>query len=417
MHRSMSRKSFNYLFLGLLSVVIIGTAGSVRAERNVRYIESDTAIHGNAVHLSLRTLAKSFGFKSAWNEQAQKLICNNKDHHLVFSPENPFCVIDSVVYQFVFVPIMDNDELWLQAGLCADVFDRVRKDSVCWDADSGKMAVHSVSRILKKKQKSKPQAVSEPPRKNTMILEPQPPSKSKIQGKPIQTIVIDPGHGGKDPGAIGAGGTLEKDVVLGIGLALREILKEKTSFNIHLTRETDKFIPLRDRTEFANKKKADLFISIHANSIGGSKKKRNAIKGFKIYFLSQAKNEEDKMVAMKENSAIEFEENVDKGDYLQNILIDLAGNEYQNESQDLSIMLAEAFDASLKKVGKLHRGVGQAPFWVLNGAFMPSVLIETAFISNPREEKVLGTGPFQKEAAFAIFTAIMSFKKKYEAEL
>jgi N-acetylmuramoyl-L-alanine amidase len=236
-------------------------------------------------------------------------------------------------------------------------------------------------------------------------------------GQALKTIVIDPGHGGRDPGAIGPDGTREKDVVLAIALALRDILKEKTDMSVYLTREKDEFIPLKKRTEFANAKKADLFVSIHANSIMGNNKKRKQVKGFKIYFLSQAKNEEDKLVAMMENSVIELEEGTEKGDYLQNILIDMANNEYLAESEDMSIMIAEAFTGRLAEIGCLHTGVGQAPFWVLNGAFMPSVLIETAFISNPGEEQLLGSTRFQKKASQAIFEAIMQFKLKYEAEL
>jgi N-acetylmuramoyl-L-alanine amidase len=231
----------------------------------------------------------------------------------------------------------------------------------------------------------------------------------------ISTIVIDPGHGGKDPGALGPGGVREKDVVLGIGLKLRDLLKEETDFEVHMTREKDVFVPLRDRTRFANEKGADVFVSIHANSIGGSRRRRAAIKGYKVYFLSEAKNEADKLVAMTENAVVKLEESPPDLDMLQSVIIQMINNEYLNESQDLSILLAESFGNSLKKVGKLHLGVGQAPFWVLNGAYMPSVLVETAFISNPTEEKLLQQSEFQKRVAEAIMEALVQFKKKYEA--
>ncbi len=239
-----------------------------------------------------------------------------------------------------------------------------------------------------------------------------------IQSQKIKTIVIDPGHGGKDPGAIGAKGVREKDVVLGIGLYLRELMRMKTDLNVYMTRDKDVFIPLSERTKFANNKKADLFISIHADAVPGTSKRKETAKGYKIYFLSQAKNEEDKLVAMRENAVIELEERPQNYSSLQNVLIDLAGNEYLRESQDLCILLDQKFNVSLnKKISKLHLGVGQANFWVLNGTYMPSVLIEAGFLSNVAEEKLLADKNFQKEMAKAIFEAVTSFQDKYESGL
>jgi N-acetylmuramoyl-L-alanine amidase len=181
-----------------------------------------------------------------------------------------------------------------------------------------------------------------------------------------------------------------------------------------LTRDDDTFIPLQDRTRFANEKKADIFLSIHANSIEGASKKKET-KGYKVYFLSQAKNEEDKMAAMRENAVIQLEAQSHHYDNLQNILIEMAGAEFLRESQDLSIIIDEAFNGSLKKVEKLQLGIGQANFWVLNGTYMPSVLVEIGFISNPGEEKFLVQESFQKTIAAALFDAIMKFSNKIEA--
>jgi N-acetylmuramoyl-L-alanine amidase len=184
-----------------------------------------------------------------------------------------------------------------------------------------------------------------------------------------------------------------------------------------MTRDRDIFIPLQDRTKFANAKKADLFVSIHANSIEGNEKKRDNTRGFKVYFLSQAKNEDDKLVAMRENAVIKLEDKPGRYDNLQDILIDMAGNEYLRESQDFSIMITESFHGCVKQISKLQLGVGQANFWVLNGAYMPSVLVEVGFISNRKEAEFLGEQKVKKSIAEGIYEAIMSFKKKYEAEL
>ena len=233
----------------------------------------------------------------------------------------------------------------------------------------------------------------------------------------IRTIVIDPGHGGKDPGAIGPGGIREKDVVLGIALHLRDLLKQHRGIKVFLTREKDIFIPLADRTRMANKWNADLFVSIHANATSGSRKKKETTRGYKVYFLSQAKNEEDKLAAMRENAVIELEEKPRNYSALQNVLIDLAGNEYLRESQELSILLDQKFEAALgRRISRQAKGIGQANFWVLNGAYMPSILIETGYISNRAEERLLKSRQFQKSIANAIFEVLLSFKKKYETE-
>ena len=231
----------------------------------------------------------------------------------------------------------------------------------------------------------------------------------------IRTIVIDPGHGGKDPGAIGPTGVMEKDVVLGISLELRKML-EKAGLKVYMTREKDVFIPLIDRTRFANEKRADLFVSIHADAIAGDKKKRDAVRGYKAYFLSQAKNEEDKMVAMRENAVIELEDKEIKKKYdaLQDVLISIAGAEYLRESQELSIIIEQTLGASQKKIPRLQLGVGQANFWVLNGAYMPSVLVEIGFISNTEEEKLLADKRIQFQQAAALSEAVVKFKKQIE---
>jgi N-acetylmuramoyl-L-alanine amidase len=242
-------------------------------------------------------------------------------------------------------------------------------------------------------------------------------SRDVAAGAGIRTLVIDPGHGGKDPGAIGPDNVFEKDLTLKIALQLRDQFRKKNGIKVFLTRESDEFVTLADRTKMANERNADLFVSIHIDAMPGSQKIKDANKGYKIYFLSQAKNENDKLAAMRENAVIEFEEKPQNYNALKNVLINLAGNEYLRESQDLSILLDRQFEASLhKKISRLQLGIGQANFWVLNGAYMPSVLIEAGFISNPAEEKNICEKSFQKDMANAIYEAVMDFTVKYSGE-
>jgi N-acetylmuramoyl-L-alanine amidase len=223
--------------------------------------------------------------------------------------------------------------------------------------------------------------------------------------------VIDPGHGGRDPGAVGPTGILEKNVALAVALELKKVL-EKAGLKVYMTREKDVFVDLRDRTKFANDKKADLFVSVHANA-----NRSRSVKGYKMYFLSQARNEAEKMAAMRENAVIELEDKGNRKGYeaLQDVLASIVGTEYQRESQELSIIMEQGFGAGQRKILRQHTGVGQGPFYVLNGAYMPAVLVEMGHISHPDEEKSLADKKVQQQLASILGESIIKFKKQYES--
>jgi N-acetylmuramoyl-L-alanine amidase len=239
----------------------------------------------------------------------------------------------------------------------------------------------------------------------------------------IKTIIIDPGHGGKDPGAANKKQRVrEKDVVLAIGLKLKKILKKELSrVEVVMTRTTDEFIPLRERKKIANSRKGDMFISIHANSIPGNANKRASVAGYSVYFLDVAQDNEARAVEALENSVIEKYEKDSEADHefsdVEFIITDSKLNFFRNESEDFAIMIEKELDKKLKKVNRRKTGVNQANFYVLRGPEMPAVLVESAFISNPREARILANGSFQENVAEAIYRAIKKFKKKYEVEL
>jgi len=224
----------------------------------------------------------------------------------------------------------------------------------------------------------------------------------------IDKIVIDPGHGGKDPGAIGKGNTYEKNVVLAISLELARLFVRKTDIEVLMTRDDDKFIELKKRTEFANKHGAKLFISIHANS-----NPYRSIRGVSTYFLGTGKSEEAREVALLENSVIKYEKDSQYADLSNEnfILSAMAQNVYNSESEDFADIVQKHIS---RKCRLQNRGVKQAGFYVLWGASMPNILIETAFLSNIEEEKKLNNRSFQKKMAEAIFDSVMEFKAKYE---
>jgi len=227
----------------------------------------------------------------------------------------------------------------------------------------------------------------------------------------IDRIVIDPGHGGKDPGAVGKYGTKEKDVVLAISHYLKALLEDNLGIEVLMTREDDRFLELNQRTEFANRNQAKIFISIHAN--GNNSRK---VRGVSTYFLGPENTEEAREVANLENSVIKLENESRYVDLSQEnyILSAMAQNIYNKESQDLADIVQREISqqCNLRDIG-----VKQAGFYVLWGASMPNILIETAFITNPNEERQLRSSAFQKKQAFAIYQSIKKFKERYESQL
>jgi len=215
-----------------------------------------------------------------------------------------------------------------------------------------------------------------------------------------QTIVIDPGHGGKDPGAIGKSGLREKDIVLDVGLRLRKLIKERLGANVIMTRETDVFIPLEERTAIANTKGADLFVSVHANA-----SRRTGAKGVETYLLGRATDRDAMATAERENSASEKSLNT-----LELILTDLMNTAKKEESLRLAYYVQENMIGHLEKRYKVtDLGVKQAPFYVLVNARMPSILAEISFISNPEEERLLSEEGHRQEIAEAILAGIRKY--------
>lgn len=214
-------------------------------------------------------------------------------------------------------------------------------------------------------------------------------------------IVIDAGHGGHDPGAVGLQRLYEKNVVLDIALKLRKILSSDPLNEVFLTRETDVFIPLEERTVIANKKNADFFVSIHANA-----SPRRKAKGIETYLLNWTDDEEAMRVAARENaiSLKKMKAMHQRMDVLDMIKSDLLRQNKRDESIKLAHYIQKSMVSNLNNGNKdtLDLGVKQALFYVLFGARMPSVLVEVSFISNPEEEKLLSKDSYRKQIAEAI---------------
>ena len=239
-------------------------------------------------------------------------------------------------------------------------------------------------------------------------------AQSTVPKYRIQRVVIDAGHGGKDPGASGRR-SKEKDITLKIALQLGEFIeKHLSNVEVLYTRQEDKYLTLHERAHFANENDADLFISIHCNWI-----RRPEISGTETYVMGIHKSEDNFEVAKRENSVILLEK--DTMDVYQGfdpsspdsyILFNL----YQSAHHQNSVSFASKVEKEFKnRVGKHSRGVKTAGFWVLWETSMPSVLIETGYLSNRKEERILNHPKHQSYIASAIFRAFRSYKKEMEA--
>jgi len=225
----------------------------------------------------------------------------------------------------------------------------------------------------------------------------------------IDTIIIDPGHGGKDAGCSAPGNYLEKNIALKIAQQVNNELTKRTTAKIILTRNRDTFVPLKGRTKKANQAGGKLFVSIHVDA-----NRARSLHGHTVYFLGPAKTEQARDVAQFENSVIKFEDS--QNDYAgfsdaSFILAANAQNSYNKESQELASIIDKTLQS---ECGSHSIGVRQAGFYVLYGASMPNILIETGFITNSSDRKKLSSATYQKSLAKAIADGIIQFKNQYE---
>ena len=253
--------------------------------------------------------------------------------------------------------------------------------------------------------------LTDPPR---LVLDfyrstPAPPATPAPARTALQTIVVDPGHGGHDPGATGPGGLQEKELTLDLARRLGAVLQEELGVKVILTRTRDQFVPLQERTAIANRHKADLFVSIHVNAARGG-----TAAGTETYFLSsEATDNTARAAAAFENKVIELEAGPRGGsrDLLRSILWDLTQSEFQQQSSRLAEGVQNSLERALRQPS---RGVKQAPFYVLGGAAMPAVLVEIGFISNPQEEERLQDEGYRDRIARALAAGVAAYKRRLD---
>jgi N-acetylmuramoyl-L-alanine amidase len=258
----------------------------------------------------------------------------------------------------------------------------------------------------KKKSKDKTQTAEA---NVTSAIQPAGPTEdgsrtlTRALGLKIGRIVIDPGHGGHDTGTLGPTGLEEKEVVLDVGLKLRKLLEQNTGCEVVMTRSDDTFIPLEERTAIANQKSADLFISVHANASSDK-----SARGIETYYLNFTSSPDALEVAARENAS--SQEAVHQ---LQDLIKKIAMTEKVEESQDFASQVQrEVYNHVTKASGaQRDRGIKKAPFVVLIGANMPSVLAEISFLTNPKDEHLLRRPDYREKIAEALYEGILDYLK------
>jgi N-acetylmuramoyl-L-alanine amidase len=234
-------------------------------------------------------------------------------------------------------------------------------------------------------------------------------AQAPVAGGRVQTVVIDPGHGGMETGAKGKFGNLEKDITLAISLKLKALIERSLGLTVILTRDRDVDLSFENRAAIANNNKAGVFISIHANGAF----QRNAV-GSETFFLSlNATDEETRRLAYLENNSSELHNRIDPStdDDLMMILWDMAQTAYIKQSSRLAELVQDELNTLL---GTRNRGIKQAPFKVLTAVACPAILVEAAFLSNPEEEQRLASADFQSKVAEAIYRGLSRYIRMTE---
>jgi N-acetylmuramoyl-L-alanine amidase len=231
-------------------------------------------------------------------------------------------------------------------------------------------------------------------------------SVPKVWG--VKHVVLDAGHGGKDPGAIGPGGIREKDVVLDVARRVKKILEAKGGYKVSLTRNLDRYLTLEERTAYANAKKADLFVSVHANA-----NRSRRLRGIETYFLNFTNNRESLKVAARENK-ISLKRMKQARSEEAVILASLQLQFHRDESLNLANFLQRSMISQLRKrYGRVtDKGVKQALFYVLVGAKMPSALVEVSYITNLDEARRLKSATYRQSIARGISDGIATYFDK-----
>ena len=360
---------------------------------------------GTALCFPVQPAADYGGLGVAWNPQVHLLTLSLKDQVLArlelgeawmyLAPAHrealagPLRLVDGA-------PALDPESL-------RTVLLRLCPAAISFEAPSPDEAAAALA--MARPHDSPPDPALEPTEEPQVAPTPLPQAQNLVAARPlngrrIRTIVIDPGHGGEDPGAHGPHGLREKDVCLAIALRVKAALEKEPDLTVLLTRDSDVFIPLRGRTEFANRADADLFVSIHNNASPDPESHGSQV----FFYDSQTSDRAAADLVSREN---------ENGDALEVLLTDLGKQVVRNQS----IRMAKDVQSDLGTAIKLkRRNVSYAPFFVLARTKMPAILVEVAFITNPSEERLLKNEAFQEKVAESLASGLVDYRRQMDQQ-
>lgn len=350
------------------------------------------------------SLFRDLGWTVSENGNAVELAVRD-DIRLSLRLGSPFFTWDGIVLQLADPPYRDGGRALVPLQLLTDFFPRRLPDLYEFDGSQSLLRAGDLGGGGEP-QADRPSGSADPgAAQATDLAEPSPYDGPRV-------VIIDAGHGGEDPGALSQRGIREKDVALAIAKDLARVLKKDSNLEVHMIRDDDSFVDLWQRGQIATDVKGDrpgLFVSIHANSFPNQRSTR----GFETYFLSEARTDHERRVAAIENAPLSFQgQDVDPEDEPDQVFIlrDLKNLDTQHWSALLARLVQD-------ELADFHpgpdRGVKQGVLAVLTNALMPSVLVETGYLSNSDEAKLLSDSHFQEEAAEAVGRAVEKFFERY----
>ncbi|MGY8808662.1 MAG: N-acetylmuramoyl-L-alanine amidase family protein [Fidelibacterota bacterium] len=371
----------------LLSIVVANNQQSITVlGYNDSILGKVDILKKDQYYLSVNDFGSITGSGFFVNDKTKKIVIYVDGLKIKLSQNIAFIVIDDKVYQMQSKLIKSNDEYYVPIDDFFNILSIHGSDHQSIDYTT--MSISLNSKIKKTKEIS------------TVNVD---LAKEKNRWK-LDTIIIDPGHGGKDPGAIGYRGTKEKDITLDVAKRLVKKIERNMNINTILTRDEDIFIRLQDRTKLANSNNGKLFISIHANS--AEDRRAN---GFETYMIGMNKNAAAVRTAARENAVLDLEGgSATKLTDEALIKVTIAQSGFANGSEKFAALVQEEMS---KRLQSKDRGVKQAGFYVLAYASMPNVLIELGYISNPSEEKKLKSSQYKDALATSIYRAIEKYQQ------
>ena len=376
------------IYFRLFLILIISSHIFANNNQTLKFFENNVLLGEiktiqNNQFFSVNDLAKITNSKKFINDQTEKIIFYVDNKKIKVTNDIAFILIEDSLYQLSSKAIKDKNDYYLPIDSFFNIINNLSKDF------SAALTSQRISFSTKK--------ITVTPNKKVDL-------SNEKQKWEFKTIVIDAGHGGKDPGAVGYRGTKEKDIALDVAKRLEKKLSKNLNVKIVMTRDEDIFLRLSERTKIANENNGSLFISIHTNAA----EDRRA-SGFETFLIGPNKNEAAVRVAARENAVLELEGI--SGQKLTNedlIKATIAQSAFASKSEQFASMVQGEIK---KRVQSKDRGVKQAGFYVLMGASMPNVLVELGFISNPSEEKKLRSPQYRDQLATAIYRAVEQYQK------